>query len=267
MPAKDERQDKWSRSITYDQSAERESYAVNRLINQAGAAEGSNLPPRIISGIRVQPPTNFKVSRQEELKYCSRFILSWINNHEMERLGARYRIYTYAQQNVMPMSSTQQISSPTWTGPLLADVLADASPAEVVVRGFRRQPVVFSIETRLPNGLISTEESRATCTGVCDPKWNFVRQVAANYTCVLDDETIFVDTTAAGYTITLFDITQLPEGFEYVIRNINGANNVTVQGANASQTIDGAASITVGAGTWQRLRPGQPSISTVWYKV
>lgn len=251
---------KWEPTDSQTTLKAEDDYALQRFINGLGVAEGSNLPPLYRNNVRVQAPTGFRVARQENVKFASRFILAWNNNRAMEMLDAKYRIYTYAQQNVMPMTTTQNVATPDWTGPLLADVIANASPCEVVVPCLRRQPVVFALETRLPNGLVSSTYARPYCAAVCDPKFHYTRNVSTTHACTIDDEMLFCDTTAAGFTVTLFGITQLPDGYMYIFRN-TGANNLTVAGHTASETIDGGASITVAAGASSFIF----SSGSLWY--
>lgn len=263
MPVKNETREKWDRVESPETIPYRE-YSLLRLINQDGAAEGSDLMPRIIRGIRVQPPSEFRITRREELKYASRFILSWKPNYEMAQLGARYRIYTYSQQNVMPMQTSQSPNTPGWTGPLLAEVMADGPPAEVVVPGYQSQPVIFAIETRLPNGFVSLENTRPTCAAQCNPKFNSVVSVTAAYSALITDETILADATGGSFAVTLYDCRQLPPGFTYTLKKLNAANTVTWTPFLAAQTIDGAASI---ASTTQYEVFNIRTDGTVWHVV
>lgn len=257
----DDQRNKWDRADTNQDLYS--DYSLLRLINQAGEAEGANLMPRIVRGIRVQPANGFSIVRQEELKYATRFILRWTPNYEMAALGARYRIYTYAQQNVMPMASNQSRSTVGWNGPLLSDVMADGSPAEVIVRGFQRQPVVFEIETRLPNGFVALEETRPSCSGICNPVYSRVVTVSAAYTALMGDETILANSTGGNFAVTLFDCRQLPVGFTYTLKKLVAANTVTWTPFSSGQTIDGATSI---ASTTQYEVFNIRTDGTVWHK-
>ena len=239
----DPEQEKVSNVIT--PSTDITSLIVYRLLNRTGQAEGPNVAPEVQRDIRVMPPSQFRITQQIEGKYCTRFILSWLERPEMELWQPQYAIYTYAQQTVVKWHTGQNVDSPIWDGPLQDPTLATKSPCEVVVWGYQRQPVVFAIQTRLSNGLVSSLEAMPTCAASCDPYWTSTRTVTASYSCTIDDETILADATSGAITITLFDALQLPIGRIFRVKKIDtSANAVTVQGFN-SQQIDNAASYVI----------------------
>lgn len=213
---------------------------VDRLLNESGEAEGPSVAPEIKGGVRVLPVSELKVVHQEECKFYTRFILSWVDNPQMSLWQPQYAVYTFAQQTALRWHG-QNLNS-AWDGPLQDPTLTVASPCEVVVRGYQRQPVIFAVQTRLSNGMVSMPETMPTCASTCDPYWFKEKVVTGNYTCTIDDETIWVDATAGPITITLFDCRQLARGHTYTVKQIAGFGNaVTAQGAVAGQNIDGAA--------------------------
>lgn len=219
---------------------------VDRLLNESGIAEGPSVAPEVKGGIRVLPVSEFRVTHQEEGKFCTRFILSWLDNPQMVLWQPQYAIYTYAQQTAVRWHG-QNLNSTIWEGPLQDPVLTVAAPCEVIVWGYQRQPVVFAIQTRLSNGMVSSPETMPTCSRTCDPHWFADRTITASYSCTIDDETIWADATAGAITITLFDSLQLPKGRTYTVKKIDtSANTVTVQGFTTAQTIDGAVTHVIG---------------------
>ena len=66
---------------------------------------------------------------------------------------------------------------------------------------------------------------------------------SANYTATTSDHTLYFDTTAAGYTLTL-PAASGNAGLEYVVKKTVAANTLTID-ANASETIDGALTLTL----------------------
>lgn len=239
----DERFERWRKFTESDpdKSSGTDHLIVYRMLNQRGRAEGPNVAPEVIRGIRVLPPTEFRIVYQEEGKYCTRFILAWVENPAMTLWQPQYAIYTFANQTAVRWHG-QNLNSTIWQGPLQDPVLTVSSPCEVIVWGYQRQPVTFAIQTRLSNGLISSTDAMPTCAAQCDPYWSRVRTVTASYSCTIDDEVILADATSGAITITLFDLRQLPIGRKYTVKKIDtSANAVTVQGFN-SQQIDNAAS-------------------------
>lgn len=222
------------------------SLVVDRLLNESGVAEGPTVAPEIKGGIRVLPVSEFRVVHQEEGKFCTRFILSWLENPQMTLWQPQYAVYTFAQQTALRWHG-QNLNSTIWDGPLQDPVLTVAPPCEVVVWGYQRQPVIFAVQTRLSNGMVSDPATMPTCARTCDPYWFRDRTVTASYSATIDDETIWADATAGNITITLFDCRQLSKGRTYTVKKIDSsANTVTVQGFTTAQTIDGAVTYVIG---------------------
>jgi hypothetical protein len=71
---------------------------------------------------------------------------------------------------------------------------------------------------------------------------------SADYTATATDYVLLVDATSAAVTITLPAVAT-SAGLVYVIKKIDAANNVVIDG-NAAETIDGAATVTLSA-QWQ----------------
>lgn len=218
---------------------------MDRLLNESGEAEGPSVAPELKGGIRVLPVSEFRVIHQVEGKFCTRFILSWLENPQMVLWNPQYAVYTFAQQTALRWHGQNQ-NSTIWGGPLQDPVLTVAAPCEVVVWGYQRQPVVFAVQTRLSNGMVSAPETMPTCARSCDPYWFKDRTVTANYSVTVDDETIWADATAGNITITLFDCLQLAIGRTYTVKKIDAsANTVTVQGFTTAQTIDTAVTYVI----------------------
>lgn len=240
-----ERFDRWQKFANRDNPDNSvNTLIVNRLLNESGESEGPNIAPEVKGGIRVLPVSEFRIVHQEEGKYCTRFILSWLENPQMTLWQPHYAVYTYAQQAAVRWRG-ENLNSTIWSGPLQDPVLTVAPPCEVVIWGYQRQPVVFAVQTRLSNGMVSSQDSMPTCGATCDPYWFADRTVTASYSCTIDDETIWADATAGAITITLFDSLQLPRARTYTVKKIDtSANAVTVQGFN-SQQIDNAATYVI----------------------
>lgn len=71
-----------------------------------------------------------------------------------------------------------------------------------------------------------------------------IREESSNYTITSSDGTVGVDTSGGAVTITLPAVAAVTAGIKYTIKNIDGANAVTVD-ADGSETIDGATTATV----------------------
>lgn len=256
--------DKWEKFATADNpSSDTTTLIVDRILNETGEAEGPGVSPEAKRGIRVIPPSQFKIVHQVEGKFCTRFVLSWLERPEMALWQPQYAIYTYAQQAMVRWHG-QNVDSPIWDGPLQDPTMATMSPCEVIVWGYQRQPVVFSIQTRLSNGLVSSLDAMPTCAANCDPYWFADKTVTANYSCTIEDETIWADATAGNITITLFDCAQLARCHTYTVKKIDSsANTVTVQGFTTAQTIDTAVTYVI-ATAQQSNEFRNDRTNTVW---
>lgn len=242
---KDEKS-KWER-LTRPATGATDNFAINRLINQQNVAEGSNMPPPVKVGLRIPPPKGFQVQYQEELEGATRFILTWTCANEILKYTPTYRIYTYAGQAFVSFTA-QTPNTPLLDGPLQTPVSTQTPPCEVIVPGTTRRPVVFAIETRLSNGLVSAPEVMPTASAKCAPLERYTRTITAAYTCTLRDRVIAADATAGAYALTLLSVNQLPQGWEYILKKTDASgNNVTVTPADAVQTIDGAATLVLTA--------------------
>ena len=210
---------------------------VDRLLNESGEAEGPSVAPELKGGIRVLPVSEFRVIHQVEGKFCTRFILSWLENPQMVLWNPQYAVYTFAQQTALRWHGQNQ-NSTVWGGPLQDPVLTVAAPCEVVVWGYQRQPVVFAVQTRLSNGMVSSPETMPTCARSCDPYWFKDRTVTANYSVTVDDETIWADATAGNITITVPSAAGRESHWFELIRIDDSANTVTVV-PTGSETFSG----------------------------
>lgn len=78
---------------------------------------------------------------------------------------------------------------------------------------------------------------------VAGPIATAIRLVTGTTTLVETDRTVLADATGGAFTVTLPAAADLV-GVELVVKRINGGGNaVTLQGATAGETIDGAVSI------------------------
>lgn len=225
----------------------RSSYAANRLINQQGVAEGPNMPPTVVTGLRVLPPSQFRVLSVQNIRGATSFILSWINSSPMTFWNPTYAIYTYGNNTAVSWHG-QNENSPLWDGPLQDPTLTLTPPVQVIVPGMSPKRVIFAIQTRLTNGLTSDEGAMPTCAGECDPVQQYVQTVLAAYTCTLNDDVLVADATAGAFAITLLSVTLLPMGKTVTVKNITPGTNVTMTAATG-ETIDGAGTLVLNAGT------------------
>jgi hypothetical protein len=132
------------------------SFALDRMVNPTGVGEGSNLPPKMAIGIRVQAPTRFRVLKQTEETGQTRIVLSWENNAAMQRYNPQYRVKMSDRTKGVEFQSL---------------LVAGDPPCEVIIRGTSSQQgnYILMLETILSNGLTSLEDSNPTCSVRCFP--------------------------------------------------------------------------------------------------
>lgn len=91
---------------------------------------------------------------------------------------------------------------------------------------------------------------------------NYVKTVTAAYTLTFEDFAIHADATGGAFTVTLLPAADA-RGRDYTIKKIDATANVTVA-ADGSETIDGAASVTLST-QWQAVTVR--SNGTAWFVV
>jgi len=89
-------------------------YSVSRLINSAGAAGGTTLPPRLIAGLRVPIVTGLKVEKIADFFGGTQITVSWLDSHDNFRLINGYNVYVQNlnDENPKPQGPYFSASSP-----------------------------------------------------------------------------------------------------------------------------------------------------------
>lgn len=217
----------------------------DRLTNKDSVAEGTGLPPVLRRGTRITQPTAIEVTYQEEIEGGTRFILTWLVPEEMRRFEPSFRIKTYSGEGKILWAANQTMNMPEQAAPPQNGILVDGPPVDIIVWGTTERPVTFTLEMELRgSGIIAAFGERPQISRQCRPFEAYTRNVTAAYTATAKDRYIFADATGAAFTVTLADLELLPRGRRYFIKRINAnANNVTIQGARAAHTIDGAATL------------------------
>lgn len=233
------------RKFSRIEDQEQYSFVLERIANNDGSAEGPNLPPQVVNGIRAQPLQAFRVMSQTELPGQTKFILSWLADSNLDKWQPEYTVYVYANNTQLNWHG-QSTNTPQVRGTLQQAIKAKGSPLEVIVPARQAIPVVFAIAVRLSNGMQTPESAMITCAAHCDPLEMQLVNVTAAYTALYNDEVIIANPGAGAFVITLPSATQMPIGWKFWVKNVFPANNVTVAAA-AGETIDGAATVILNA--------------------
>jgi hypothetical protein len=218
---------------------------VQRLMNPDNVAEGISLPPPMLAGTRIDPPTDFQIALQQEQEGGTRFILRWTTPADMLRFRPRFRVYAYYGQGNVVWTGNQTVNTPTQYAPAVIVANTDTSPADFFIRNSQPQPIKFALEMRLGSGLVMLPEQRPSATAIMRPIEYYLRSVSADYAFTAYDRILRVDATAAVRAATLPNPTSKASGWWGKVRKTDGgANNVTVL-PYGSETIDGGASATL----------------------
>jgi hypothetical protein len=249
-------------------------FPLERLINEYGAGEGSNLPPRQFGDIRVPIVSNLKILRVENYFGGTTFTLSWDDPNFGNIRVSHYNIFVSGIDNVRePQGIVSAIKSP--------------ATVRVTVREVSR--LVFTVQTQLSNGATSDLRispsvaseaispvigpSSLSPSGVTAGTYGTSSQVgtftvdaqglitsAVNTQIYLDRLRLPVRTVAAGpATITATDYLVIGDttagsfsillpatpasGDSYCVKKSVAANTLTFDGNG--NNIDGAASIAI----------------------
>jgi hypothetical protein len=132
--------------LTYDKY----DYAVSRLLNLGGAAEGTNLAPPLSGEGRVAPVSNFRVLNTQQLPTATVYFLGWMAPEDQLNQIAYYNIY-----------ATDIVNNVTQNAP----IVAAQSPARVEFETKSNSVIVFTIQTVLKNGLASDLSYAPSCVG------------------------------------------------------------------------------------------------------
>jgi hypothetical protein len=249
-------------------------FSLERLINEYGAGEGSNLPPRQFGDIRVPIVSNLKILRIENYFGGTTFTLSWDDPNFANVRVSQYNIFVSGIDNVR---EPQRIVS------------AVKSPATVRVTVREVSRLVFTIQTQLTNGATSdlrispsvaseaispvispssilpsgvtagtygsastvgqfTVDTQGFVTSAANVQIYLdrlrlpVRTVASGpYTIIATDYLVLGDTTAGSFSILL--PAAPTTGDTYCVKKTVAANTLTFDGNGAN--IDGAATIAI----------------------
>jgi hypothetical protein len=210
------------------------------LTNLAGAAEGTNLPPRQQGGFRVPAAKGFKVLSTTTLSDGMRIVLTW-DTPEGKANVNHYRIYTFnsSQPGTQPASATASAKAPV-------TLTVQATAADILV---------FRIQTVLNNGLtLPVNDSPSCAVTVGTPTWtaatleNSWVNFGSGYTeaAYYKDAYGFVHlhgTIKNGTTTDGTTILTLPAGFRPAMHcNFLASNNGNV----ASIVVTSTGGITIG---------------------
>lgn len=132
--------------LTYDKY----DYALSRLLNLGGAAEGTNLAPPLSGEGRVAPVSNFRVLNTQQLPTATVYFLGWMAPEDQLNQIAYYNIY-----------ATDIVNNVTQNAP----IVAAQSPARVEFETKSNSVIVFTIQTVLKNGLASDLSYAPSCVG------------------------------------------------------------------------------------------------------
>jgi hypothetical protein len=236
-----------SSTNNYDVRIDEALETVGRLTNLAGAAEGTNLPPRQQGVQRVAPPTGFRVLSNTPFSGGEKIVLTW-NTPENKTAINAYRIYAF---NTTANSATNPASTTaSAVAPVAVDMLA--SPGDVIV---------FRIQTVLANGLTLPISECPSCGHtIGTPSWtaatleNSWVNFGSGYTeaAYYKDTHGFVHvrgTIKDGTTTDGTTILTLPTGYRptqhgnYLARNNTNVGLVVVN-AGGTVTVGGLTSAT-----------------------
>lgn len=115
---------------------------LQKLINQTGAAEGTNLPPNQVGDVRVPIISSLRLGPVSQVVGATQFVLMW---DEPENIppGAisAYRIYA---TQITATGAAQT-----------APITAHTSPTTIQVQVSANTALIFTVQTVLANGLVS----------------------------------------------------------------------------------------------------------------
>lgn len=128
-------------------------YALARLKNVVGTAEGSNLSPRQVGANRVPIVTNLQLVRTQIIAANTLFTITWTD--APGNVVDHYNIYV------------NNTGDPSGTG--VAPFSVQASPAFITVPTTAPNSVIFIlIQTALKNGMVSNLLASPSITGVAN---------------------------------------------------------------------------------------------------
>lgn len=127
-------------------------FAVNRLKNQTGTAEGGQIPPPLRGGTRIPVVSNFRILSRVSYNGGTQFSLAFqqptLNDSSTQISG-----YTVYVQSIVS-GNALVAQNPT---------IVQSSPAIIRVDGLEATRVVFTIQTMLQNGQCSLRDRSPSC--------------------------------------------------------------------------------------------------------
>ena len=133
------------------QFGKEQGYALERLINPRGAAEGSTLPPRQRGRSRVPRVTNLTNPRTQTWMGGTQFTLIWDEPEVSRNAISHFNIY------VINLLDANEAPLGPWT--------AARSPAEIYIPIRQQTPCTLIVQTVLKNGLVSNLNDSPAISG------------------------------------------------------------------------------------------------------
>ena len=222
--------------------------SLARLINQTGAYEGAGIPNRPQNGFRVRSITNLKVLQQINKLGGSLVTLGF--NEENTGVKSVYYAMAYLGQDMSAWAGQNLMDeSITKKAVIQGPYIFYGSPITLFLQSEIKIPAFITVTTRLPGGVISELAAQPGASVIVTPLATYYGSFAADVSLPNNKNgyVALIDNTAASRTVTFPDISGVIDGYTLTVKNMvpASANTVTVQGAVAAQTIDGAVTAIV----------------------
>ncbi len=203
-------------------------FALDRLTNLGGAAEGTNLPPRQAGELRVPIVTNLRILRSTTSPAGQVYTLGWSDPETMGSPVIQYNVFVIGAND---------IEEPQ--GPYTAR----RSPVSLLINTSDLSQIRFVVQTQLQNGMTSNLRTSPSVAVPTASRTNSValavRTVTATECFVPSDFLILGDTTSASFSVCLPATPVIGMAFE--LKKAVAANTLTLDGNG--YTIDGAATV------------------------